>query len=114
MDFDQLTLALLLSHPDRPRLDDRNAAELQDAHLNHIATLAEAGKLVAAGPIADERLRGLSILTVPVDEARQLNEADPAFRAGLFELQVVTWRVPAGALTFAPAWFPHSVAEARA
>jgi uncharacterized protein len=114
MDFDQFTVALLMHGPDGPKLDERGAADMQDAHLNHIATLAEARKLVAAGPVADERLRGISILTVPVEEARALKEADPAIRAGVYELQVVTWTVPGGAVRFAPARFPHSVAEALA
>jgi uncharacterized protein YciI len=114
MDFDQFTVALLRHRPDGPRLDKEAAARMQDAHLNHIAGLAEAGKLVAAGPIADARLRGLSILTVPVDEARELKEADPAIDAGVFSLHVVSWQVPAGAVRFTPTRFPHSVAEAIA
>jgi len=50
----------------------------------------------------------------PVDEARELKEADPAIDAGVFSLQVVSWQVPAGAVRFTPTRFPHSAAEALA
>ena len=42
---------------------------------------------------------------------RALKEADPAVQAGRFEVVVVPWQVPAGALHFAPTRFPHSIAE---
>jgi hypothetical protein len=39
---------------------------LQDAHLDHLARLHEAGQLLAAGPVGgDSPYVGLSILTVP-------------------------------------------------
>jgi uncharacterized protein len=48
---------------------------------------------------------------VPPEEARALAEADPAVRAGRFEVVVMPWRVPAGAVRFSPTRFPHSVAD---
>ena len=112
MEFDSFSVVLLLRRDDGPQLDDAAADALQDAHLNYLATLHEAGHLLAAGPVGGERLRGLSLLRVDVDEARRLKEQDPAVRAGVYELEVLSWRVPAGAMTFEQTSFPHSIAEA--
>src|SRR5438094_54807 len=85
-----------------PTTDDEEGGALQDAHLDHLATLHEAGHLVAAGPTAlgdpDEELRGLSILKVDVDRTRELAETDPGVRAGVFTLKIMPWMVPAGAI----------------
>ncbi len=99
--------------PDAPRLDEAAAAALQDAHLAYLAELHEAGHLLAAGPLSDDAFRGLSILNVGPDEARRLKEQDPAVRAGRFSLNVIPWMVPAGAVSFSPTRFPHSIAEAQ-
>lgn len=115
MRFDEFTVVLLRRNPGGPQLSEADAAALQDAHLAHLAGLHEAGHLLAAGPLActdpDEPLCGLSILRLPAEEARAVKEADPAVRAGMFTLQVLPWRVPAGALSYSPARFPHSVAD---
>jgi uncharacterized protein len=112
MEFDHLTVALLVLRADAPQLDEEAAAELQDAHMSHLADLHEAGHLLAAGPLSDEKFRGLSILRADVEEARRLKERDPAVQAGRFSVEVMQWMVPAGAMSFAPTRFPRSVAEA--
>lgn len=114
MEFDQLTMALLVRNESAPDFTDEQERALQDAHLAHLADLHQAGHLVAAGPLRDpdSYYRGLSLLTVGVDEARALKEADPAVRAGKFRVIVLPWMVPAGALHFTPTRFPRSIAEA--
>jgi uncharacterized protein YciI len=114
MDFDRLTITLLELRDDAPEQTPAEAAALQDAHLAHVAALHEAGQLVAAGPLMgpDSPLRGLSILTVGVEEARELAERDPAVRAGRFRITALPWMVPGGAMAFSPTFFPHSSAEA--
>jgi uncharacterized protein YciI len=112
--FDHFSVVLLVSRPDAPVLDAAAEAALQDAHLAHLASLHEAGHLLAAGPLTDSRYRGLSILNVEPEAARRLKEADPAVRAGKYSLQIMAWRVPGGAMSFSPARFPHSIAEAQA
>ena len=112
MQFDHLTVSLLILRPDAPELDEEAAAALQDAHLAHLADLHEAGHLLAAGPLSDEEFRGLSILSVEPDRARELKEQDPAVQIGRFAVKVIPWMVPAGAMTFSPARFPRSMAEA--
>jgi uncharacterized protein len=79
--------------------------------LSHPADLHEAGHLLAAGPLLDEELRGLSILAAPPEQALTLTQADPAVRAGLYTIQAIPWLVPSGAMAFSPTRFPRSVAE---
>jgi uncharacterized protein YciI len=112
MEFDRFTVVLLELRPDAPQLDDTAADALQDAHLDHLATLHEQGHLLAAGPLAGAgEFRGLSVMRTDEEESRRLKESDPAVQAGRFSLRVITWQVPAGAVSFAPARFPHSIAE---
>jgi uncharacterized protein len=112
MEFDHLTVTLLVLRPDAPKLDEEAAAALQDAHMAHLADLHEQGHLLAAGPLSDEKFRGLSILRVDVDEARRLREGDPAVQAGRYWVKAIPWTVPAGAMSFTPTRFPRSLAEA--
>jgi uncharacterized protein len=115
--FDSFSIVLLYRNPDAPELTDEQGDALQDAHLDHLASLHEAGHLLAAGPTAagnpDEELRGVSILNVDPERARELKEADPAVRAGIFTLKILPWMVPAGAIRHTPTRFPHSIADVR-
>ncbi|HKF74711.1 MAG TPA: YciI family protein [Candidatus Dormibacteraeota bacterium] len=115
MQFDRYTITLLIRRPDAPELDEQTEAALQDAHMAHLADLHAAGHLLAAGPLLgapDRAFRGLTILNVDPERALALKEADPAVRAGLYRIEAFPWLVPAGAMTFAPARFPRSMAEA--
>jgi uncharacterized protein YciI len=107
MAFDEYTISLLVSGA------TPNSDALQDAHLAHLADLHDAGSLLAAGPLSDPtgELRGLSILNVPVDEARRLKEDDDAVRAGVFTVRVMPWRIPAGAMSFSHTFFPRSIRD---
>jgi uncharacterized protein len=116
MEFDRFSIALLILRPDRPRLDKEAEARLQDAHMSHLADLHEAGYLLAAGPLlggSDEPFRGLTILNVEPEKARELKEQDPAVRAGRFSVKVLPWMVPRGAMKFSRTCFPRSIAEAE-
>jgi uncharacterized protein len=114
MDFDQLTIALLILREDAPVLTAEEEAELQDAHMSYLTDLHEAGQLHAAGPLLDpaSSYRGLMILPVGVPEALALSERDPAVRAGKFRVAAFPWMLPAGAMSFTPTSFPRSMAEA--
>jgi uncharacterized protein YciI len=109
--LDRFTIALLILRPDAPKLDADSVTALQNAHMAHLADLHEAGHLLAAGPLFDERFRGLSILNVDPERALALKEADPAVKAGRFSVQVIPWMVPRGAISFSPTRFPRSVGE---
>jgi uncharacterized protein len=115
VEFDRFSVALLILRPDAPQLDEEAAAALQDAHMAHLANLHEAGHLLAAGPLSgdpEEKFRGLSILNVEPEQARELKEKDPAVRAGRFSVKVLSWQVPGGAIAFSATRFPRSVMEA--
>lgn len=111
MQFDHFTIALLILRADAPNLDAEAAARLQDAHMAHLADLHEAGHLIAAGPLSDEKFRGLSILNVELERARDLKEQDPAVLAGRFSVQVIPWIVPRGAVSYSRTRFPRSMSE---
>jgi uncharacterized protein len=115
MEFDQFSLVLLVTGPKDDEIGEQRRNEIQDAHLNHLATLHEAGKLIAAGPLVggvETGYRGASILNVGADEARAICEEDEAVQAGVFEVKVLPWLVPAGAVRYSRTTFPHSSAEA--
>ena len=112
MEFDSYTIVLLVRNPDGPKLEGDEANAMQDRHLAHLAHLADAGHLLAAGPLRDEKYAGLSILNVPPEEALALKAPDPAVRAGLYVLQAMPWQVPGGAISFQRTRFPRSIAEA--
>jgi uncharacterized protein YciI len=113
MEFEQYSAVLLVTSPDAPALSDEEAAALQDAHLAYLAPLHVGGYLLAVGPLGDPdgELRGLSILNVGPERARELKEADPAVRAGVYRLRVLPWRVPAGLVHFTPGFVPRSLAD---
>lgn len=104
MVFEQYQLVLLkrpAAPTDYPR---ERLMEIQQAHLAHMGALGEAGHLVIAGPFSDqedETLRGLALYQVgSVEEARRMAEADPAVQAGRLEVEVMTWNVEEGYMTF--------------
>lgn len=114
--FDHISLVFLVRPADAPQLPDDEAAALQDAHLAYGAGLAERGLVLAAGPLVDqddERMRGVCVLSVGADRARELYADDPAVRAGRLAVRVATWMVPAGGAVFPGVTLPASMAEAR-
>ena len=69
----------------------------------HLAELGRRGIIAANGPLrdqSDETIRGMSVWTVDVDEARRLAEQDPAVVAGRFRVDVARWAVAAGRIAF--------------
>jgi len=111
--FDQFSISLLILRQDAPQLDAAADAALQDAHMAFLADLHHAGQLLAAGPLLDERYRGLSVLNVGPEDARRLKQADPAVQANKYAIHVMPWIVPGGAVAFSPTRFPRSMAEVR-
>lgn len=88
----QYVMAFLKRGPNRDRPKEA-ADKLQRAHLDNIGKLAEAGKLVLAGPfLNDGEIRGIYVFDVKtVDEARALTETDPAIQAGSLEMELIPW-----------------------
>jgi uncharacterized protein YciI len=110
--LDRYTIVLLTLRPDAPVMDEVERTALQDAHLAHNAAQREAGLMLAAGPIHDDVLRGLSIWSAGVEAVEAPSQADPSVRAGRLAPLVLPWMVPSGVMAFTPARFPRSTAEA--
>lgn len=85
-------MAFLKKGPNR-NFTEEEAAELQKAHLENIGKLAEAGKLVLAGPFIDDGdLRGIYIFDVPtIADAEALTNTDPAIKAGSLAMELKEW-----------------------
>jgi uncharacterized protein YciI len=108
------TVVLLRLRPDAPVMSAGEADALQDAHLAHNADLAAAGHVVAFGPPVgqdDPTLRGISVWSVDPDTARRLAEQDPLVRVGRLAVEVATWLLPAGQISFHPVRVPRSMAD---
>lgn len=102
-ELDSCTLVLLRRGERPPELPEDESEALHQRHLAHLRAMRERGAMAVAGPFGDqpdERLRGLCLYTVGLDEARRLAEEDPAVRAGRFAVDVFTWYFPRGEVTF--------------
>ena len=88
----QYVMAFLYKGPNRSE-DPDGAAKLQAAHMENIGRLAEAGKLVLAGPFMDDGdLRGIYIFDVDtVEEAAALTATDPAIQSGSLRMELHPW-----------------------
>jgi uncharacterized protein YciI len=104
MQFEQYQLVILRAGDNPPQIEREQAMEIQRAHLAHMKGLADQGKLVVAGPFsdqADKTMRGMCLYRVgSIDEARRLAEDDPAVKAGRLKVEVLTWNVEKGYMTF--------------
>ena len=112
--FDVYTVVLLRRPPNAPQLSEDELDALQSRHLAYRAKLRRDGVLVANGPLreqSDETLRGLSIMSCDLDEARRLSDLDPSVQAGRLTYDVFEWWVAAGTLAFPSA--AHDVGERR-
>lgn len=67
--------------------------KLQEGHMANINKMAQLGKLMAAGPIADNGdLRGIFIFrAASIDEAKTLAAEDPAIKAERLKLEILPW-----------------------
>ena len=93
-------MAFLKAGPNRNRSREE-AQKLQAAHRANINRLAAEGKLVLAGPFADDgALRGIYIFDVAtIAEAEALTKTDPAIQAGQLEMELHPWYGSAALMT---------------
>jgi uncharacterized protein YciI len=113
--FDVYTMVLLRRPDDAPQLPEDELDALQSRHLAYRAKLRHDGVLVANGPLreqSDPLLRGLSIFSCDLEEARRLSDLDPSVQAGRLAYDAFEWWVAAGTLAFPGS--AHSVGERRA
>jgi uncharacterized protein len=101
--FDLHTVILLVRPADAPALGAEELDRLQDEHLGYLRHLAREGVLIANGPLADqtdERLRGISVYALPLEEALELARADPMVRAGRLAIDGARWFTASGTARF--------------
>jgi uncharacterized protein YciI len=101
--FDEHTVVFLVRPPDAPELGEEDLDRLQIEHLTYLRGLKRRGVLIANGPLAeqtDERMRGISIYGLPLDEALELANADPMVRAGRLAIDGARWWTAQGTARF--------------
>lgn len=88
----QYVMAYLKAGPNR-NLDSLESVNLQRAHMDNIGKMAEAGKLVLAGPFLDDgETRGIYLFNVAtLEEAEALTATDPAIQAGSLVMELHPW-----------------------
>jgi uncharacterized protein YciI/ketosteroid isomerase-like protein len=86
-------LVLLYRGPNSTGEATPEAQKIQDAHMANIRQMADAGKLLMAGPMADDsKLRGIFVLHAgSLQEAQALADSDPAVKAGRLLPEVHAW-----------------------
>ncbi|HEX7172476.1 MAG TPA: YciI family protein [Candidatus Limnocylindria bacterium] len=101
--FDEHTMLFLVRPADAPAFSEEVLDRLQIEHLTYLRGLKRAGVLITNGPLqeqTDERMRGISVYRVPLDEALALAREDPMVRAGRLEVHGANWLTQSGTARF--------------
>lgn len=98
--------------------DDEDRERIFREHLQYTLSNVASGRQLLAGPItdgpaADEPICGFGLYQQgSLDVVRRLLDADPGVQQGLYTFEVMTWRTPAGRLTFPPVGIPPAAVSA--
>lgn len=86
-------LVLLYRGPNSTGEQTPETQRIQEAHMANIGRMADEGKLIMAGPMAeDEKLRGIFVFRVgSLQEAQALAAEDPAVKAGRLVAEIHPW-----------------------
>ena len=86
------TFVMLTAGPNRSQ-DSATVAQIQTAHLNHISTMMQTGKLNVAGPFLDDGIwRGILIFnTDDTSMVKDMIDEDPAVLAGRLRYEIHPW-----------------------
>lgn len=94
------TFVFLNSKPDKEKISEEKAMDLQERHLKNIERLAKEGKLITAGPF--EGGGGIFILTTSnADTAREWLATDPAIKANRWDVEYFPLRFVKGGVCLA-------------
>lgn len=88
------TFVMLRTGPNDDKYKGTEREEMFKGHFANINKMADAGKLLLAGPFDknDQKYRGLFIFTgVTADEVKKLMEGDPTIKNGIFVTDIVPW-----------------------
>jgi uncharacterized protein YciI len=98
---------VLLRRTRRAReLDEETIERIFLEHLEYTVGLVNSGQQLAAGPVRDspaedEHICGMGLFQQgSLDKVRALVNADPGVRQGLYRVDVMTWKTPAGRIAF--------------
>jgi uncharacterized protein YciI len=89
---------LITRGPNAGKGSPEDGQKIQAAHLANIKRLADAGKLLVAGPFADNgEWRGIFIYKcASLEEAQALAATDPAVQAGRLKVEIHPWMTAKG------------------
>jgi hypothetical protein len=86
--------------------DEEDRERIFREHLGHTLSMVASGKQLAAGPVTDSpaeetQICGFGLFQQgSLDAVRRLMDSDPGVQQGLYCFDVMTWRTPAGSVTF--------------
>ncbi|HTM48907.1 MAG TPA: YciI family protein [Bryobacteraceae bacterium] len=91
-------MGLLKRGPNSSSAVSEESKRLQEGHMANIRKMGASGKLVVAGPFADNGdLRGIFIFqNTTMDEAKAMVAEDPAVKAGRLVVEFHPWFAAAG------------------
>lgn len=96
-DLEEYQFGLLRKGPSWTSVSSPEGDKIQAGHMQNIGRMASLGKLVAAGPVADNGdIRGIFIFKASAEEATQLAAEDPAIKSGRLTLTLLTWMAARG------------------
>jgi uncharacterized protein YciI len=90
----QYWFVMLIKGKDRDKITDTAIInKLQAGHMANIQAMADAGKLMVAGPFGDEgNWRGIFIFdAASKEEVEKLLQTDPAIKAGRLDYEIHPW-----------------------
>lgn len=98
---------VLLRRTRRAReFDEETIERIFREHLAYTVGMVNSGQQLAAGPVRDgpaeeEHICGMGLFQQgSLDKVRELANADPGVRQGLYRVDVMTWNTPAGRISF--------------
>ena len=98
--FEMVTyyFGLLTRGPNAATGTPEERQQIQAAHLANIKRLHDAGKILVAGPFADNgEWRGIFIYKcASLEEAKTLADTDPAVQAGRLKIEIHPWMTAKG------------------
>jgi uncharacterized protein YciI len=100
-------LVLLRRTRQAREFDEETIERIFREHLAYTMSMVNSGQQLAAGPVRDspgeeEHICGLGLFQQgSLDKVRELANADPGVRQGLYRVDVMTWKTPAGRVIFA-------------
>ena len=99
-------LVLLRRTRQAKEFDEETIERIFQEHLAYTTGMVNSGQQLAAGPVRDspaedEHVCGIGLFQQgSLDKVRELANADPGVRQGLYRVDVMTWQTPAGRITF--------------